>query len=68
MVKIIVEPKKNRDTGENEIVIKLSNSEVKWIKSAVHKYIGDADDEQESELREHIRSKFLECKNMMNPS
>ena len=65
-MKIQGSPRMNGDIGELEIKLVLSNSEIKWLNSAVRSYVGDEDGEKE--IREEIREKILECRNILNPS
>ena len=68
----ILSSEKNPDTGDNEVMVLLTNSEVKWLKTAVTKYIEDrhydTDDYVQANLGESIRQKILECKDILNPA
>ena len=67
----ILYSEKNGDTGEQEVTVKILNSEIKWLKTAVTTYIdkgfGDNDDADQIGVGEDLRKQLLECKNLLNP-
>ena len=69
----ILSSEKNPNTGENEVFVKISNSEIKWLKSIVAKCLEDkigfdGDDYEQLKIGDNIFNGLLECKNILNPA
>jgi hypothetical protein len=64
----ILDVEKDPENNEKWVFIRLSNKQIRLIKSAVEQYQGDKDDNKSQEKLEEIRANIHETWKKLNPS
>ncbi len=64
----ILDVEKDPENNEKWVFIRLSNKQIRLIKSAVEQYQGDKDDNKSQEKLEEIRANIHEAWKKLNPS
>jgi len=64
----ILDVEKDPENNEKWVFIRLSNKQIRLIKSAVEQYQGDKDDNKSQEKLEEIRTNIHEAWKKLNPS